>query len=63
MRSTSILISADYLKLRHTIINALKQFPDASAAVGRALGALEIEAPAKDITERKTPLLLEALPQ
>jgi hypothetical protein len=48
---TSILISADYLKLRATLIDALKPFPAAAQAVGRALHALEAEA-AEDITRR-----------
>jgi hypothetical protein len=58
---TDILISSDYLALRAAIIAALKPFPDASRAVATALGTLEIKA-AKDIAERKTPLLLEANP-
>ena len=58
---TSILISADYLALRQCIVSALKPFPEASVAVGRALAGLELSA-AKDISERKTPLLLEAQP-
>jgi hypothetical protein len=59
--STSVLISADYLVLRAAIVRALRPFPEASAAVGRALAELELSA-AKDISERKTPLLLEATP-
>ena len=59
--STSILISADYLALRSAIVTALKPYPNACVAVGRALAELELSA-AKDITERKTPLLLEAQP-
>ena len=61
VRSTSILISADYLKLRHTIIGALKPYPEAARAVGAALATLETEA-AKDISESKKPILLEASP-
>ena len=61
VRSTAILISADYIKLRHTIVNALRPFPEAAQAVGRALAELETEA-AQDIVERKKPLLLEAQP-
>jgi hypothetical protein len=48
-RSTSILISSDYLALRSAIIGALKPYPDAARAVGEALHRLEAEA-AKDIT-------------
>jgi hypothetical protein len=55
---TSILISADYLALRQAIVTALRSYPEAAAAVGRALAELELSA-AKDISERKTPLLLE----
>lgn len=61
VRSTSILISADYLKLRDRIVQALKPYPEAAKAVGRALAELELEA-AKDITESGKPLLLEAAP-
>ncbi len=61
VRSTSILISHDYLKLRQSIIAALKPYPDAARCVSRALAELETQA-AQDISERKTPLLLEASP-
>jgi hypothetical protein len=65
VRHTSVLISADYLRLRSTLIAALKPFPAAAAAVGAALHRLETEA-ARDITERAhgprkaDPLLIEA---
>ena len=59
--STSVLISADYLQLRQAIVTALKPYPEAARAVGAALAVLETDA-AKDIAERKTPLLLEATP-
>ena len=55
---TSILITSDYLKLGQPSF-ALEAYPAAAQAVGSALAELEVEA-AKDITERKTPLLLEA---
>jgi hypothetical protein len=58
---TGILISADYLKLRQAIITALRPFPEAAKAVGAALAQLETEA-AKEISEAKAPLLLEAAP-
>jgi hypothetical protein len=61
VRSTSILISADYLQLRSTLLQALRPFPAAAKAVGIALHELEASA-AKDITERKAPLVLEAAP-
>lgn len=61
IRSTSILISPDYLRLRQAIITALKPFPDAARAVGAALAELESEA-AKGISESKRPILLEANP-
>jgi hypothetical protein len=63
VRSTSILISADYLALRQAIVKALQPFPDAARAVGAALHALESQA-AQDITadaaKGKRSLLLEA---
>jgi hypothetical protein len=59
VRSTSILISADYLKLRQTLIAALRPFPEAARAVGAALAQLETEA-AEDIASKTPPLLLEA---
>lgn len=58
---TSVLISADYLKLRQVLIAALRPYPEAARAVGAALHDIEANA-AKDITERKQPLLLEAAP-
>jgi hypothetical protein len=64
VRHTSVLISADYLRLRSTLIAALKPFPAAAVAVGAALHRLEAEA-AADITERARaprkadPLLIE----
>lgn len=59
VRSTSILVSADYIQLRQAITTALKPYPEAARAVGKALAELEVAA-AKDITESKKPLLLEA---
>jgi hypothetical protein len=41
VRSTSILVSPDYLQLRAKLVAALRPFPEASAAVGRALHELE----------------------
>jgi hypothetical protein len=61
VRSTSILVSTDYLRLRSSILAALKPYPDAARAVSTALANLESEA-AKEISERKAPLLLEASP-
>lgn len=59
VRSTSILVSPDYLKLRAAIINALAPYPEAARAVGKALHILETEA-AEIIATQKKPLLLEA---
>lgn len=61
VRSTSILISADYISLRHAIIAALKPYPEASRAVGAALARLE-QAAAKEIVETRPllPHLIEA---
>lgn len=55
---TSILISADYLQLRQSIVAALKPYPEAARAVGAALYEMEADA-ARDITNRKRPLVLE----
>src|SRR6266404_496769 len=41
---TSILVSPDYLRLRSTLVDALRNFPAAALAVGRALHALEADA-------------------
>ena len=57
-RSTSILISADYLALRSTILRALQPFPEAMRAVAAALHALETQA-AAEIAEAKQPLAIE----
>ena len=58
----SVLISADYLQLRQTLMAALKPFPAAMAAVSAALHSLESEA-AEDIKAKaangKAPLLIE----
>jgi hypothetical protein len=56
-----VLISADYLKLRQSIINGLKPYPEAARAVGRALAGLEVEV-AETIKTSSKPLLLEAMP-
>jgi hypothetical protein len=55
---TSILLSPDYLALRSALVAALRPFPEAAKAVGAALHALESQA-AQDISERKTPLVIE----
>ncbi|EAQ34556.1 hypothetical protein NB311A_06046 [Nitrobacter sp. Nb-311A] len=49
VRHTNLLVSPDYLKLRSTLIAALKPFPEAARAVGAALHRLESDA-ATDIT-------------
>jgi hypothetical protein len=59
VRSTSILVSPDYIALRHAIVKALQPFPEAARAVGAALHVLESKA-ATDITEASKPLLIEA---
>lgn len=56
---TSILISADYLTLRASLVQALRPYPDAARAVGQALHSIETDA-ARVITERGQPLVLEA---
>ena len=61
VRSTSILVSPDYLQLRATLVNALQSFPEAARAVGAALHALESKA-ASDITANasRRPPMIEA---
>jgi hypothetical protein len=61
VKTTSILVSTDCLRLRQTIITALRPYPEAARAVGNALAQLETEA-AEVITKEKKPLLLEASP-
>jgi hypothetical protein len=61
VRSTSILISADYIQLRTAIVRALTPFPEAACAVGEALHRLETAA-ATEIKESGRPLLLESQP-
>jgi hypothetical protein len=62
VKSTSILISADYLKLRQTILTALRAHPQAARDVARALAELESEAASeiKANTDKGKPLLIEA---
>ena len=59
VRHTSLLITADYIRLRQAIVAALRPFPEAAKAVGTALAQLETEA-AETISQSKKPLLLEA---
>lgn len=68
VRHTNLLVSPDYLKLRSTLIAALRPFPDAARAVGAALHRLESDA-ATDITAaagkgraRPEPVLIEHQP-
>lgn len=63
VRSTSLLISADYLAMRQAIVTALRPYPDAAVAVGAALHRLESEAAAA-ITQRagKAPVTIDATP-
>jgi hypothetical protein len=55
-RSTHLLIHPDYLALRSTLVEALRPFPEAAAAVGKALHALESKA-ADDITKANGKLI------
>jgi hypothetical protein len=57
----SVLITADYLRLRQAITTALRPYPEATHAVGTALAELETEA-AEEIVNSKKPILLEASP-
>jgi hypothetical protein len=66
VRSTSLLISADYLAVRQALVTALRPYPDAARAVGAALHKLESDA-AADITHRattagKAPVMIDATP-
>lgn len=61
LRSTSLLISADYIEMRSAILAALRPFPEASRAVAAALAKIEVRA-ADEITKAGKPLLLEAQP-
>lgn len=66
VRSTSLLISADYLAIRSAIVGALRPFPDAARAVGAALHRLETDAAAA-ITERSgrpvaPPVMIDVTP-
>jgi hypothetical protein len=60
VRSTSLLISPDYLALRHALVEALRPFPEAARAVGAALRLLEDKA-AADIKAKANggPALIE----
>jgi hypothetical protein len=46
VKSTALLVSPDYLELRHVLVEALKPYPEAARAVGAALGRLEDQAAA-----------------
>jgi hypothetical protein len=61
VRSTSILVTSDYIRLRQAITAALRKHSEAARDVARALHALEIEG-AKEITNSTKPTLLEASP-
>jgi hypothetical protein len=66
VRHTNLLISPDYLKLRSTLVAALRPFPEAARAVGAALHRLEADA-ATDITAaagkgRAVPLVVDHVP-
>jgi hypothetical protein len=64
VRHSSVLLSPDYVKLRATLIAALKPFPEAGRAVAAALYALESDA-AKDITDaarKPEPAVIEHVP-
>jgi hypothetical protein len=47
IKSTALLVSPDYLELRHALIEALRPYPEAARAVGIALGRLEDQAAAE----------------
>jgi transposase-like protein len=55
--SVSVLISAEYLELRSTLLRALQPFPEARAAVVDAIHRLETK-----VAKQTSPPVLEALP-
>jgi hypothetical protein len=64
VKSVSLLISADYLRLRHVITDTLRAYPDAAQAVSQALHELESEA-ARDIAANAKagrPPIIDATP-
>ena len=63
VRHSGVLLSPEYLKLRQTLVQALKPFPQAGQAVARALYALESDA-AKVIEQvaKPAPVLIEHQP-
>ena len=61
VRSTSILISSDYLAVRSCIMAALRNHPEAAHDVAQALASLEVAA-AEAMTDAKRPIMLEAQP-
>jgi hypothetical protein len=63
VKHSSVLLTPDYLKLRSTLVQALKPFPQAAQAVARALYAVESDA-AKEITDaaKPAPVLIEHAP-
>ena len=62
VRSTSVLISADYLEVRAALVRALQPFPEAARAVAAALHQLESKAAADITAASMRPLMIEAKP-
>jgi hypothetical protein len=54
VRHQHVLVSEDYLKVRAAIVAAIRPYPEAARAVGRALAALEADG-AEAITARAKP--------
>lgn len=63
VRHSHILLSEDYVRLRHAIVGALRAHPAAMRDVAAALQLLEADA-ARDITEaaRPAPKVIEHVP-
>lgn len=57
---TSVLVSPDWLRIRQALLTAARPYPEALRAISAALYELEAAA-AHDITERKLPLVIEAV--
>lgn len=62
VRHTNLLVSPDWLRLRQTLIAALKPYPDASRAVARAVLEAEAAAATEITAATKPPLVIEHQP-
>jgi hypothetical protein len=58
-RTTTLLVSADYLRVRAALLDALRPFPEAARAVSAALARMETEAAAEIAATAKAPLVID----